>query len=181
MGKGKKDGNSFKMEKSFNAIPTLSKTPTYLSPVCGLWKDISGLGSRGENLPSEGGLGMSYRLLRGWKSLGPDHGFSIQLQPRPGSREEASPPALVKGWNIEVNVMVAPILRTESFVFGSRMFGEREAADQSANSAESPTGSLICSCLSTTCLKAVLGEQHISKYALIYFKIRLWKLQQQLQ
>lgn len=36
MGKGKKDGNSFKMEKSFNAIPTLSKTPTYLSPVCGL-------------------------------------------------------------------------------------------------------------------------------------------------
>lgn len=47
MGKGKKDGNSFKMEKSFNAIPTLSKTPTYLSPVCGLWKDISGLGLRG--------------------------------------------------------------------------------------------------------------------------------------
>lgn len=53
---------------------------------------------RGEkNLPSEAGLGMSYRLLRGWKSLGPDHGFSIQLQPRPGSRGEASPPALVKG------------------------------------------------------------------------------------
>lgn len=112
MGKGKKDGKSFKMEKSFNAIPTLSKTPTYLSPVCGLWKDISGLGSRGENLPSEAGLGMSYRLLRGWKSLGPDHGFNIQLQPRPGSRGEASPPALVKGWNIEVHVMIAPILRT---------------------------------------------------------------------
>lgn len=34
--RAKKDGNSFKTEKSFNAIPTLSKTPTYLSPVCGL-------------------------------------------------------------------------------------------------------------------------------------------------
>lgn len=92
--RAKKDGNSFKTEKSFNAIPTLSKTPTYLSPVCGLWKDISGLGLRGENLPSEAGLGMSYRHLRGWKSLGPDHGFSIQLQPRPGSRAEAAPPPL---------------------------------------------------------------------------------------
>lgn len=113
MGKGKKDGNSFKMEKSFNAIPTLSKTPTYLSPVCGLWKDISGLELRRENLPSEAGLGMSYRLLRGWKSLGPDHGFSIQLQPRPGSRAEAAPPALVKGRNIEKHEMIALILRTK--------------------------------------------------------------------
>lgn len=90
--RAEKDSNSFKTEKSFNAIPTLSKTPTYLSPVCGLWKDISGLGLRGENLPSEAGLGMSYRHLRGCKSLGPDHGFSIQLQPRPGSRAQAAPP-----------------------------------------------------------------------------------------
>lgn len=57
MGKGKKDGNSFKMEKSFNAIPTLSKTPTYLSPVCGLWKDISGLGLRGGKSPFRGRAG----------------------------------------------------------------------------------------------------------------------------
>lgn len=90
--RAKKDSNSFKTEKSFNAIPTLSKTPTYLSPVCGVWKDISGLGLRGENLPSEAGLGMSYRHLRGCKSLGPDHGFSIQLQPWQGSRAQAAPP-----------------------------------------------------------------------------------------
>lgn len=116
--RAKKDGNSFKTEKSFNAIPTLSKTPTYLSPVCGLWKDISGLGLRGENLPSEAGLGMSYRHLRGWKSLGPDHGFSIQLQPRPGSRAAAPPPtALVKGRNIEKHEKVALILRIKSARF----------------------------------------------------------------
>lgn len=36
MGKGRKRWKRFKTEKSFNAIPTLSKTPTYLSPVCGL-------------------------------------------------------------------------------------------------------------------------------------------------
>lgn len=110
--RAEKDSNSFKMEKSFNAIPTLSKTPTYLSPVCGLWKDISGLGLRGENLPSEAGLGMSYRHLRGWKSLGSDHGFSIQLQPQPGSRAQAAPPtALVNRRNIGRHQKVALIWR----------------------------------------------------------------------
>lgn len=108
MGKGKKRWNSFKTEKSFNAIPALSKTPTYLSPVCGLWKDIWGLGLRGENLPSEARLGMSYRHLRGWKSLGPDHGFSLQLQLRPESEEEATPQWFCwnqknrKGWEVSI-------------------------------------------------------------------------------
>lgn len=91
-------------------------------------KDISGLGLRGENLPSEAVLGMSYRHLRGWKSLGPDHGFSIQLQPWPGSRAEAVPLALVKGRNIEKHEMVALILRIKRArfwfhgVFDSHMF-----------------------------------------------------------
>lgn len=99
--RAKKDGSSSKTEKSLNAIPTLSKTPTYLSPVCGLWKDISWLGLRGENLPSEAWLRMSYRHLRGWKSLGPDRGFSIQLQPRPRATEQRQPLAIIKGRNIE--------------------------------------------------------------------------------
>lgn len=129
--RAEKDSNSFKTEKSFNAIPTLSKTPTYLSPVCGLWKDISGLGLRGENLPSEAGLGMSYRHLRGCKSLGPDHGFSIQLQPRPGSRAQAAPPRTPsprQGRNIGKHGKVSLILRIKRGrfwfhdSFGSHMF-----------------------------------------------------------
>lgn len=179
MGKGKKDGNSFKMEKSFNAIPTLSKTPTYLSPVCGLWKDISGLGSRGENLPSEAGLGMSYRLLRGWKSLGPDHGFSIQLQPRPGSREEASPPQPLSKNEIErLHEMIAQILRTLSFVLVvfsvHTFFGKVRLTIRPANSAESLTGSVICSCLSDTWWK-LLTDKGIFQNLYFSYQIYIWK------
>lgn len=119
---------------------------------------------------------MSYRLLRGWKSLGPDHGFSIQLQPRPGSRGEASPPALVKGWNIEVHEMIVPILRTQSFVFVvfsiRTFFTQARTAISWASSAKSPTGCLICSGLSDTCWK-LFSEKRISKYVFILFKFDL--------
>lgn len=60
---------------------------------------------------------MSYRHLRAWKSLGPDHGFSTQLQPRPGPRAEAAPLALVKGRNIGNHEKVVLILRIKEARF----------------------------------------------------------------
>lgn len=109
MGKGRKDGSALKQK---NPLMRFLRYLKHLQ-IClqsAAFERILLAWVGGGKAPFRSRTRMSYRHLRGWKSLGPDHGFNIQLQPRPGPRAEpptpTSPRCSSKRRNMEKLVLI---------------------------------------------------------------------------